>query len=63
MQLAAHLETYLVAVQEHQAGGLAVILISKNDQLAVPTHPRVGSAASVLHWFNKDPQMPTAERR
>lgn len=63
MQLASRLETCLVALQEHQAGGLADILISGNDQPAVPTHPSIGSAAKVLHWFDKDPQMPKAERR
>lgn len=63
MQLATHLETYLVAVQEHKAGGLADILISGNDQAAVPAHPRTGSHANVLHWLKKDPPMPTAERR
>lgn len=60
MQLAADLDTSLVAVQEHQAGGLADILISGNDQPAMPAHPSIGSAANVLHWCNKDPQMPTA---
>ena len=36
MQLAAHLETYLVAVKEHQAGGIAnTTLISGIDELAV----------------------------
>lgn len=63
MQLATHLETYLAAGQEHQAGGFADILISGNDQPALSTHLSTGSAANVLHWFNKHPQMPTAERR
>lgn len=39
MQFAAHLETFLVAVQEDQAGGLADILISGNDPPAVPHTP------------------------
>lgn len=39
MQLTAHLETYLVAVQEDQADILADILISGNDQPAVPHTP------------------------
>lgn len=35
MQLAAHLETYLVAVKEHQAGGIADTLNSGIDEPAV----------------------------
>lgn len=39
MQFAAHLETYLVAVPEDQAGGLADIPISGSDQPAAPHTP------------------------
>lgn len=49
MQLAAHLETYLVAVKEHQAGGTADTLISEIDEPAVNSSQQCQPTSALAH--------------